>query len=228
MSIESALYKLTYQISPIILTGGLAKDMPYQMLPFIALTEPTSIGLGLLTGADVFNVDNFYANFSVMSGGTLHSNQIGNYPFANQKVAANAIIANPLNISLKMQCHPHIKGAMVSRLMTALALKTALDNHNYAGGTYTVLTPAFIYTNCVMMDFKDISDGDPKRPQVTWQIDFQQPLITLDDAAIAYSGMMERIAGGLPMVNPSLWSGVDTVVAGAKSAATVVIGKLGL
>jgi len=211
MSIGRIAYQLAYQISPIILTDGIAANVPGGMLPIVALSQSSSFVSGLLAGNVSTSLDEFYAQFSVMPGGTLHSNQIGMYPFANQQVAANAIIAQPLHVPLKMTCHPRTGGAMVSRIMTASALKSSLDNHNFNGGTYTILTPSFMYTGCVMLEMKDISPGNSVHPQVEWQLDFIQPLLSQQQASITYNSLMEKIAGGLHLPNPS-WSGLATQV----------------
>src|SRR5579859_6827529 len=94
-----AAYKLSFQLSPIIFVGGIAQNIPFQMLPIIAITEALNFTIGLLSGGDPIDLDNFFANYQPMPGSTLIDNQYGQYPFANQSVAANALITNPLRIS---------------------------------------------------------------------------------------------------------------------------------
>ena len=206
MNLGKSLFQLAYEKSPIFLNDGIASFVPGKTLPLIAITQAGNFAGNLLNGNLNLNFDDFYASFKPMAGATLHNNQIGSYPFANQKVAANAIIAQPLNISLLMNCSARLRGGMVSKVMTATALKNALDNHNFRGGTYTVLTPSFMYTGCIMTSFKDVTSGESKQMQTDWQIDFVQPLITQQDATTFENALMQKITGGLPA--GVLWSGV--------------------
>src|SRR5271154_619703 len=88
-------YKLAFQLSPIVLTGGIATNIPGGMLPILALTQPLQFLSGLLSGGEDIELDDFFANFHPMAGSTLLENDYGNYPFANQAVAANSGIAQP-------------------------------------------------------------------------------------------------------------------------------------
>lgn len=206
MSLGKSIYDLAYQKSPIFLTDGIASFVPGKTLPLIALTEAGNFVGNILNGNLDLKLDDFYATFTPLAGATLHNNQIGSYPFANQKTAANAIIAQPLNISMRMNCSPRLKGGMVTKLLTATALKNALDNHNFRGGTYTVLTPSFMYTGCIMTSFKDVTSGESKHLQTDWQIDFVQPLVSQKEANLYQNALMQKISGGLP--TGILWSGV--------------------
>lgn len=227
---ERTLFQLGYQISPIILTGGLAAFIPGGMLPIVALTQSGNFVLGLLQGNVSLNLDSFFAQFRPLPGTTLVNNQIGKYPFANQAVAANAIIAQPLNVSLSMACPANTQGGYVSKLMTMSALKTALDAHNSAGGTYTVATPSYIYTNCILTNLRDVSAGTGKQVQTEWQWDFEQPLVSQSGAAQALSGLMSKIGGGLPFNGIPAWSGIESsvgnVVSGAGSLASSLVGAV--
>jgi hypothetical protein len=205
MNLGKSIYDLAYQKSPIFLTDGLADFVPGKILPLIALTEAGNFVGNILNGNLDLNLDDFYATFTPLPGATLHNNQIGSYPFANQKTAANAIIAQPLNISMRMNCTPRRAGAMVTKILTATALKNALDNHNFRGGTYTVLTPSFMYTGCIMTSFKDVTSGESKHLQTDWQIDFVQPLVSTSEAETYQNGLLQKITGGLP--TGVLWSG---------------------
>lgn len=198
MSPGETLYKLAYQISPIILTGGAASFIPGGLMPIVALTEAANFVTGLLSGGTEASLDSFFCHFMPMPGGTIIDNQVGEYPFANQTVAANAIIAQPLRISMKMICPVKGEGGYVTKLATLIALQTALTNHNATGGTYTIATPAYLYTNCIMTAFRDITSGETRQPQSEWQIDFVQPLLTLSQAASALNSLMSKISSGLP------------------------------
>ena len=199
MSIVSQAYKLAYEKSPIFLTDGIASFVPGNILPLIAITEAVSLATSAIAGNISLNLDDFYATFWPLPGSTLHENQIGNYPFANQQVAANAIITQPLRVSMRMNCTPRLQGAMVSRIMTATALKLALDNHNLSGGTYSVLTPSYLYQGCILTSFKDITSGDSKHQQTDWQLDFVQPLLSLSAAESVQNSTMSKFTHGLKL-----------------------------
>ncbi len=206
MNLGKSFYELAFQKSPIFLTDGIASFVPGNILPIIAITESVNFAQNVLSGNLNINFDDFYANFYPLPGSKLHNLQIGTYPFANQKVAANAIIAQPLNISMRMNCTPRKPGGMITRTMTATALKNALDNHNFRGGSYTILTPSFMYTGCVMTGFTDITSGESKHQQTDWQLDFIQPLIATNEAQVFQNSLMKKLTGGLP--SGVLWSGV--------------------
>ena len=219
MSTERTLWQLGYQVSPVILTGGIASLIPGGMLPIIAVTQATSFTLGLLQGDVNLNLDSYFAQFKPMPGATLVNNQIGRYPFANQTVAANAIIAEPLTVSLLMSCPANTQGGYVSKLMTMSSLKAVLDQHNLSGGTYTVATPSYLYTNCILTNLRDVTGGEGKQVQTMWQWDFEQPLVSQADATQALGGLLTKIGGGLPISGPPTWSGLASAVGSQVSGA---------
>jgi hypothetical protein len=47
-----AVFKLAFQLSPILLCNGIATDIPGGVLPIIAITEASHFVLGLLSGTD--------------------------------------------------------------------------------------------------------------------------------------------------------------------------------
>ena len=192
-------YDLAFQISPIILTGGTASGLVGSALPVLALVGDLAT---LLQGGSVGDLP----RYTVMAGGNLINNAVGMYPFANQQVAANAIIEQPLNISLHMMAPVNTKGGYLSKLAVFTALRTAFRQHNNAGGTYAIATPAFIYTNCLMTGMTDIT-GTGEQKQIEWQIDFVKPLITQQQAQQAYSGLMGKIANGQAISGLPAWSG---------------------
>lgn len=220
MSIGSTLFKLGFQISPIILTNGIASTIPGGMLPIIAITEAANFVEGLLGGADVLSLDSFFAHFRPLPGSTLQNNQIGKYPFANQSVAANAIITEPLNVSLLMSCPVKPDANYAAKLMTLTALKVTLDSHNAAGGTYIVATPSFIYANCILTGVRDVSGGESKQVQTDWQFDFEAPLISLAAAQQAQNTLMSKLSSGTAISGTPAWSGLasaSNVLTNAKS-----------
>ncbi len=223
MSGGRTVFQLGYEASPIILTGGIASAIPGNMLPIIAITQAASFTLGLLQGNIDLNPDNYFARFKPLPNATLVNNQIGQYPFANQAVAANAVIAQPLNVSLEMICPVREVGGYLAKLATFTALKLALDNHTAQGGTYTVCTPSQIYQNCILTSLRDVTGADGKQAQVHWQWDFAKPLIALADVQVANNSLMSKIAGGLPITGTPTWSGLASSVGAQVSGAVASV-----
>ncbi len=190
-------FKSGFEISPILLTGGIA-DLGVP-IPIVTFTEPMNTVMLLASGKDPGNLDNFFAHFFPIPGSTLQNNQFGKYPFANQAIAANAMITQPLTVSLLMVCPVKTQGGYVSKLATFLALKQLLDKHNASGGTYTVLTPTAVYTHCLLAGLTDVSEGQSKQTQIQWQWDFEQPLLTLGLAQAAMNNTMGKISQGTPI-----------------------------
>lgn len=211
-------YRLSFELSPIILVGGIAQLIPGQMLPIISITEALNFGIGLLSGQDSLSLDNFFAHFGPIPGGKLVSTEYGKYPFANQAVAANAAITLPLRISLKMTCPARGPGGFAAKLATMTALQAAIGQHVQSGGTFTVATPSFIYTNCLLLDLTDTTSGNPDQPQSVWQWDFERPLLTEEDAAFSMNGAMQKISNGLP--STGALSGIISTIGSPLSLAT--------
>ena len=183
-------FRNSYVISPIILTYGIASNVDGGMLPITTL-------LGDDGGDDP---DNFFAQFQPLPDTTLLENQFGEYPFANQAVAANAVITQPLRISLRMISPVRNPGGYSDKLSRMTNLKSQLDQHTNSGGTYTVATPSFLFTNCLLISLRDVSgQNDSKQAQTAWQWDFRKPLLSQEDAAAAQNTMMNKISGGVPI-----------------------------
>jgi len=170
--------------SGLIPSGVSDYDMSYQISPIILV-----------------------ARYIVIPGGTLISNAIGTYPFANQQVAANALIQNPLNVSVMMIAPVRDAGGYNSKLANFTSLQNALQAHNNAGGTYNVATPAFIYTNCLLTAMQDITSGETKQKQVIFQWDFIQPLLTQQAATSAYNALYAKVSSG-QQIGPNQLPGV--------------------
>lgn len=224
-----AAWKLAFQLSPIILVNGIVANFPYNMLPIIAITEAANFPLGLLSGGNV-NLDRFFANYQPLPGSSLIEQDIGEYPFANQAVAANSVITKPKSVSMIMVCPAQNQFGYWERLAIITALKTIFDSHNASGGTYIVATPSYIYTNCLMLRMVDASVGNTKQPQNAWQIDFRRPLITIEEAEAAQSGLMSLISSATPIPgNPTNigWSGLAAGNAGSVLTPGIVPGALG-
>lgn len=223
MSLSAAgiAWKLTYEISPIILTGGIAQNIPGGMLPLVSITQAAGFVTGLLSGSNIANLDQYFAHFQVLPGGSLISQDVGHYPFANQATAANAVITKPLRISMRMICPAQTAGGAgyISKLVTISALQAVLAQHNSSGGTYTVATPFYFYTNCLLLDLHDVTPGNEKQPQRDFQWDFEQPLLTQQQATQAMNSLMGQIGGGLPTTGA--WSGLAPTVNAPPSLAAV-------
>lgn len=214
-------FQLAFEVAPIVLTGGIAGDLP-GYLPLIAITEAASFLGGLLQGSSTPSMDKFFAHFSPMPGGTLIDNQIGTYPFANQAVAANAIIAQPLTLSMMMQCPARGDiGGYPTKLITMIALREALHNHCSKGGTFIVVTPSYFYTDMIMTGFRDISSGQTRQHQSAWQMDFVRPLLTVEEAEATQNSLMSKLTSG-SSTNGS-WSGTSASIGSSSGAATGLV-----
>jgi hypothetical protein len=212
MSLLRDAFQLSFQLSPIVLTNGIAENIPGGMLPIIALTEAANFVTGLLSGGEIESLDNFFAHYTPMAQATLIDNQVGTYPFANQNVAANAIIGQPLTISLKMICPVKSDFGYAAKLVTFMALQAALAKHNNSGGTYIIATPSYLYTNCLFLRMSDISSGESAQAQNAWQLDFFQPLLTQEQAQQAQSSLMKKISDGTKIDGNPSWSGLSSSV----------------
>lgn len=215
-------FKLTYEISPIFLTGGIAGSMPGATVPIISYTDGNLFGSILAAGQEQA-LDNFFAHFIPVAGSTLVNNAIGKYPLANQSVAANALIFEPLRISLVMICPARREGDFRQRQAIITSLKRTLDAHHLAGGTYTIATPTFLYTDCVMTGFSDASGGETRQPQYRYQLDFEQPLISQQAAQQSYNNLMAKI-GSQTQLTPDAngeigWSNTGNTVGNPESGA---------
>lgn len=207
-----ALYKLGFQLSPIVLTGGIANFIPGGALPIIAISEALNFPLGLLSGTENLELDGFFAHFQPLPGATIIDNQVGTYPFANQAVAANALITQPLTISMLMYCPVRNDLGYFQKLGIMMALRAALSMHNNQGGTYTIVTPSYFYTDCIMTGMRDASNQESHQAQNAWQLDFVQPLLTLEQAQQAQNSLMSKMTSGAQLQGQPAWSGAATNV----------------
>lgn len=196
-SLGESIFQTAYEISPIILSGGLAGNIPGSLLPIVAITEAANFGFSLLNGNNPLNLNNFFGHFRPLPGSTLIDNDVPVYPFANQNYAANAIVAKPLKISMLMNCPANRAGGYVSKMITFTALKAALDQHNQSGGTYIVATPSYVYLGCILTSLTDVSRPDSQQPQNAWQFDFIQPLIS-QGAQNTLGALMNTVSNAFP------------------------------
>lgn len=218
-------FQLAFQASPIILVNGIA-SIAGGMLPIIVFTEGIALVSGLLSG-DVPTLDNLFAQFMPLPGSTLISNSVGLYPFANQQVAANAVIRQPTNVSMLMIAPSRAGAGFGAKLATLTALQASLTQHNAMGGTYIIATPAQVYFNCVMLGMTDVTSGESKQTQIEWQLDFQMPLMTTPASGSVLNAMMSRLTNGLQISGQPAWSGAVASVAQPMQGATAISGMVG-
>lgn len=207
----STAFKVANQLSPIILTDGIA-TLVGGYLPIIAITEAVGI-LDLVSIANTGKLpDQYFANFRPVSGSTLIRNEVAQYPFFTQQIAANAQIQQPLNISLMMYCPAGKETSFTAKLAIMSSLKSLLDVHNSLGGTYSVVTPSWIYTNCLLVQIADASTEETNQSQWAYQWDFVQPLLTYPGANSVENAAMSMLSTGAtftPNASGALtWSGV--------------------
>jgi hypothetical protein len=215
-----AQFQRSFQISPIILVGGIAGSLPGSSLPIYSLTESSIFPTGALSQADTSAQSDYdwFAFYEPMPGSTLIENEVATYPFANQTIAANAIITQPLRISLKMICP--VRDSYAAKLTTFTAMQNALAQHIQLGGVFNVATPAYLYTNCLLVTLRDISGGETKQTQMEYQWDFMQPLLTQDQATQTYNGAMNKFSTGVALTgDPPATSGGPPNVGSTTSVA---------
>lgn len=223
-------YDLAFAVSPIILVGGIASNTLGGMLPIIALGgQALSAFQGALSGG--INTDAFFARYVPVPGSTLINQAIATYPFANQSVAANATIQNPLNISLRMIAPVKDTAGYLTKTAIWISLQNSLVAHNASGGTYTIATPWYIYTGCLLQAITDTTGGDTKQQQIQAQWDFVQPLTTQMQATSAYNSLMSKLSGGAQVTpsttaGTSIWSNAATAVGSAAQNAVSGIGSM--
>jgi len=223
-------YDLAFQVSPIILVGGIAANAQGGMLPIIALGgQALSAVQGALSSG--INLDAFFARYVPIPGATLINQTVAMYPFANQATAANATIQQPLTISLRMIAPVKDTAGYLTKLAIWTSLQNSLVAHNAAGGTYTVATPWFIYANCLLHSITDTTGGDGKQQQIMAQWDFIQPLTTQMQANQAYNSLMSKLSSGAQVTPPtvagtSIWSNASVAVGSAAQNAISNISNL--
>jgi hypothetical protein len=217
-------YDLSFQISPIILVDGIAANVPFGLLPIIALGGQAAAALqGAISGG--VNTDAFFARYVPVPGSTLVNQSIATYPFASQSVAANATIQNPLNISLRMICPVKDTAGYLTKLPILTSLQNSLVAHNAAGGRYHVATPAYLYTNMLLTAMTDVTGGGTKQQMIEYQLDFVQPLVTQTQATSALNSLMSKLNSGAPVSAPtvagtSFWSSPLTAISSIGNSLT--------
>ncbi|WES88774.1 hypothetical protein [Dickeya fangzhongdai] len=239
MGFTRDLYRLGFEISPVILCNGVAEAIPGGMLPIVALTQSASFVTGLIGGAiNLTDLDKYFCHWRPVQGATMVDYDIAKYPFANQTVAANALLGQPLRVSLMMDAPVNENTGAMTKLVTLSALQAVLQAHSNLGGTFIVATPSVIYSGCILRTVKDASAGSDALPQRTWMWDFEQPLVTENAADRAVNSFLKKIDAGDPtktsawtntasaLGNTALGGAVSTVGNGISDGITGLIGKL--
>jgi hypothetical protein len=224
-------YDLAFQISPIILVGGIASNTLGGMLPIIGLTGQLAGAVQGAISSGGMSTDDFFARFIPVPGSTLVNQQIATYPFANQQVAANATIQQPLNISLRMICPVKDTAGYLTKTAILTALQNSLAAHNAAGGRYHIATPAYIYTDTLLTQMTDATGGAGKQQMIEFQLDFVKPLVTQQGATSAFNSLMSKLSSGGQVTPPttagtSFWSNPAVAVGSAAQSAVQNVGQV--
>ena len=198
-SFGQTAFSAAFEIAPIWLVGGLA-DYLGGYAPVTLLTEMMDIP-GIENGE-------FFAHYKPLPGGTLAKWQVAEYPFANFATAANAVVQQPLDISMLMVCPAQTGGGLIIKQAILTALQFGIQKHISTGGTFTVLTPAFAYANCLLTSIRDITPPADKQVQYMYQWDFTQPLITSSQAQAILGSLMDKVSNGLP--STATWTQTPT------------------
>ena len=216
-----AQYNLAFQVSPIVLQGGIAQNAQGGVLPIIALYGQ----LGIFNSAT--DPSEFFAQYLPLPGSTLISQSVGMYPFANQYVAANATIQQPLTLSMLMIAPVNQPGGYVTKLATWTALQGSLQSHNAAGGTYSVATPNFIYSNLLMTNMQALPTPEGHQQMVEYQIDFIQPILTLAQATSAQQTTLAKITSGAQITGAPSWSGNTQAASNVTTGLAAALAQFG-
>lgn len=181
MAVGRDAFQLLYQSTPILLTGG---KIPAWVpgVPILAATGVLGLASALVSGTSITNLDDSFAQFIPQAGSTVIDQQIATYPFANLSVAANSIVDQPKHITYQMVAPARGSMSYWLKLAQFEALIQALRWHNEQGGAYHLVSPSFIWFNCLMRNMRDTSSGGTKQVQNVWTLDFEQPLLTVEQA----------------------------------------------
>lgn len=223
-------FRLQFEISPIILVGGIASGTPGGMLPVINLMSGLDQS-GFQSSGNSTDY-NSYAHFEPLAGSTLEEFEIGTYPFANQYVAANAVIFEPLKLSLLMIAPAPANGGYTNKINAFTNVKSSLDQHISQGGYFNVATPAYLYTGALLVTLRDITPPDSRQKQWSWQWDFLLPLISQQSADQAQNVLTQKMTSGVQVSgDPPSQGGAETTTGivnpGTSANLTPAAGNLG-
>lgn len=201
----ASAFKLAYELSPIYLVNGIAENIPGSTLPIVAITEGLSFVNGILKGS--VNEPNA-AHFMPVPGTTLINQEVAEINFFDQVTAANATITRNKTVSMQMvRPVSTTDGGYATKGLSYVALRAALERHNEMGGWYNVLTPACLYTGCLLQRLIDVTpfSEENKQVQFTWRFEFTQPALTQASVTDSLNGLFGKIRRGIPFV-PDGWS----------------------
>lgn len=192
------IYSLAFEKSPILLTGGIAQ-LVGGTLPIIALSEGMNILSNAITGniKGILEGETFFI-FKPIAGGSVIRNAVAMTPFYNQVTVANSLISEPNTISLRCLCPISRSNHALSKTVKFTNIVNLLEYHNNNGGLYTVLTPSYIYRDCIMQNIIDENssvDGSSQFQSV-WRMDFIQALVSKSSATHVLNHFMEKATGG--------------------------------
>ena len=74
ISAGAASFKLSFVLSPLVLTGGLASNIPGGALPALALSQAISFTGGLLNPGEPLGLDDYFAQFQPLPGSDIFRN----------------------------------------------------------------------------------------------------------------------------------------------------------
>nr|WP_254867040.1 hypothetical protein [Salmonella enterica] len=154
---------------------------------------------------------------------------IGRYPFANQAVAANALLSQPLRIPMLMDAPVNENTGAMTKLVTLSSLQAALQAHASLGGTFIVATPGIIYSNCILRTVRDVTGSNDALPQRQWLWDFEQPLLSETGAEQAINSYLNKIDNG-DKATESAWTSTISAIGNTSLGSSVsgaVIGLIG-
>jgi hypothetical protein len=192
-------FKIQYESAPIILVNGIAKNQVQSggQMSILSLFGLLSGSGGLNLLSDISDPNSFSIHFEPIAGSSLEKISVATYPFANQSIAANAVIFEPLPLQLIMIAPAAASGGgYTAKSAIFTAMKQSLDSHIAQGGYFNVATPAYLYTSVLLTELRDITPVDERQKQITWQWDFIQPLLTLDQAAKAMNTLLSKAQAG--------------------------------
>ncbi len=200
-------FKLQYQFAPIVLVGGIAQQ--YSDNGEISILQITE-------GSDSVvyeNDDDYFAHFRLMPGGTLIDWTPQEYPYASMVMAANAMVKNALRFSMAMRCPVRTNANNYAALQQKLTyLQSRLDQHISQGGTFNVLTPGFIYLDCLHSKLIDVTPASATVGQTEFQWEFVQPLVTQGAAQQVFNNQYAKMQNGFPINGPLSNSGPANVI----------------
>ncbi len=200
-----SVYTLAFQVSPIIMSGGSFASTPGGLMPIVGVLGGLAGFVQGVASSGIVSLSDFPWQFVPLPGATPVNNTAATYSFANQRVAANAIVKQPNVLSLRMIMPVKDTGGYITKLPLFTSLLSTLDNHINSGGTFVVALPSYISTDCILLRITDITPGG-KQQQIEWQWDFEKPVISLQSAQSAMNALMSKISGG-QQISSSSWTG---------------------